>query len=87
MQTSKSIVADVRRFAGLDELSAMAESQNSFAIVAGKRIGPSLYVRYTYDTLAAVGALLVRYNLTKRWHLEAQSSENPAMDLFYSIEK
>ena len=87
LRSSNGIVADVRRAIGLDELSAMAESQNSFAIVAGKRIGPSLYVRYTYDTLAALGALLVRYNLSKRWHLEAQTSDSSAMDLFYSIEK
>jgi translocation and assembly module TamB len=73
--------------AGLDELSASAEAQNSFAIVAGKRLSDDLYVRYTYNTLSSVGAFLLRYDLTKRWHLEAQSGDNPAMDLLYSFER
>lgn len=85
LRSSSSIVADLQRMAGLDELSAVAETQNSFAIVAGKRIGPSLYVRYTYNTLSTIGALIVRYDLTKRWRVEALSSEQSAMDLFYRI--
>ncbi|MEZ5559151.1 MAG: translocation/assembly module TamB domain-containing protein [Pseudomonadales bacterium] len=87
LRSSSSIIGEVTRLTGLDELSAMAESQNSFAIVAGKRIGPDLYVRYTYNTLSAIGALLVRYDLTKRWRLEATSSETSSMDLLYSFEK
>ena len=85
LRSSSSIVADLQRIAGLDELSAVAETQKSFAIVAGKRIGPSLYVRYTYNTLSTIGALIVRYDLTRRWRVEALSSEYSAMDLFYRI--
>jgi translocation and assembly module TamB len=75
------------RMTGLDELSASAESQDSFAIVAGKRISDDLYVRYTYNTLSAVGVFLVRYELTSRWLLEAESGEQSSMDLLYSFEK
>ncbi|MEQ9002088.1 MAG: translocation/assembly module TamB domain-containing protein [Pseudomonadales bacterium] len=87
LSRSKGITGELMRMTGLDELSAMAEAQNSFAIVAGKRITDDLYVRYTYNTLSAVGAFLLRYSLTRRWHLEAQSGDNPAMDLLYSFEK
>ncbi|MEQ8857012.1 MAG: translocation/assembly module TamB domain-containing protein [Pseudomonadales bacterium] len=87
LSRSKGITSELMRRTGLDELSAMAESQNSFAIVAGKRITDDLYVRYTYDTLSALGAFLVRYELTKRWQLEAQSGEQSAMDLMYSFDK
>jgi len=81
------ITSEIKRITGLDELSAMAESQDSFAIVAGKRITEDVYVRYTYDTLTTMSALLVRYSLTDRWHLEARSSEYSSMDLMYTFEQ
>ncbi len=87
LSRSKGITSELMRMTGLDELSAMAETQDSFAIVAGKRITDDLYVRYTYNTLSAIGAFLVRYKLTSRWQLEAQSGEQSAMDLMYSFEK
>ena len=87
LSRSKGLTSELMRMTGLDELSASAESQDSFAIVAGKRISDDLYVRYTYNTLSAVGVFLVRYELTKRWLLEAESGEQSSMDLLYSFEK
>ena len=58
---------------GLDELSALAAAQNDVAIVAGKRITEDLYVRYSYNAISAVGALIVRYYLTDRWRLEVSN--------------
>jgi translocation and assembly module TamB len=87
LSRSKGITAGLMRRTGLDELSASAEAEDSFAIVAGKRLTDDIYVRYTYNTLSAVGAFLVRYELTRRWQLEAQSGEQSAMDLLYKFEK
>jgi translocation and assembly module TamB len=87
LSRSQNIAEELMRVTGLDELSAMAEAQNSFAIVAGKRISDDLYVRYTYNTLSAVGTFLVRYNLGTRWQLEGRSGEYSAMDLMFSFEK
>ena len=87
LSRSKGLTSELMRMTGLDELSASAESQDSFAIVAGKRISDDLYVRYTYNTLSAVGVFLVRYELTSRWLLEAESGEQSSMDLLYSFEK
>jgi translocation and assembly module TamB len=87
LSRSQNITAELMRRTGLDELSAMAEAQNSFAIVAGKRVTDQLYVRYTYNTLSALGAFLVRYDLDRRWQLEAQSGKHSAMDLMYRFEK
>ncbi|MDZ7670280.1 MAG: translocation/assembly module TamB domain-containing protein [Gammaproteobacteria bacterium] len=87
LSRSKGITSELMRMTGLDELSATAETEESFAIVAGKRINDDLYVRYTYNTLSAVGAFLVRYELGSRWQLEARSGEQSAMDLMYSFEK
>ncbi len=81
-----SITSEIMRITGLDELSAMAEGQDSFSVVAGKRVTNDVYLRYTYDTLTAMSALLVRYSLTDRWHLEARSSQESSMDLMYTFE-
>lgn len=87
LSRAKGLTSELMRMTGLDELSASAEAQDSFDIIAGKRVTDDLYVRYTYNTLSALGTFLVRYELTDRWSLEAQSGEQSAMDLMYSVEK
>ncbi|MFW6092915.1 MAG: translocation/assembly module TamB domain-containing protein [Pseudomonadota bacterium] len=87
LRRSQSITSDLLRLTGLDELSATAETEDSFAIVAGKRISDDLYVRYTYNTLSAVGEFLVRYELDNRWLLEGRTGEASAMDLMYKLER
>ncbi len=87
LSQSKGITGELMRLTGLDELSASAEAEDDFSIVAGKRVTDDLYVRYTYNTLSAVGAFLVRYDLSNRWQLEAASGEKSSMDLMYHIQK
>jgi translocation and assembly module TamB len=87
LSQSKSLTGQLQRISGLDELSAVAEAEDSFAIAAGKRIGKDLYLRYTYNTLSAVGAILISFDLTERWRLEALSGEDSAMDILYRIDR
>lgn len=87
LSRSKGITSELMRLAGLDELSASAESQDSFDIIAGKRVTDDLYVRYTYNTLSAMSAFLVRFDLSKRWQLEAESGEQSSMDILYHLRK
>jgi translocation and assembly module TamB len=72
---------------GLDELAALAAEQNDVAIVAGKRITEDLYVRYSYNALSAVSALIIRYHLSDRWRLEATNDVNSSMDLLYEFSR
>jgi translocation and assembly module TamB len=83
LSQSKSLTSKLKQISGLDELSAVAESEESFAIAAGKRISDQLFLRYTYNTLTAASAVLISLHLTDRWSLEAQSGEYSAMDLLY----
>ncbi len=82
-----SITSQLKRFTGLDEISAESESEDSFAVVAGKRLTNKIYIRYAYDTMTAMSAVLIRYSLAQRWHLVARSSEDSSMDLMYAIER
>ena len=83
LSQSKSLTSKLKQISGLDELSAVAESEESFAIAAGKRISDQLFLRYTYNTLTAASAVLISLHLTDSWSLEAQSGEYSAMDLLY----
>jgi translocation and assembly module TamB len=87
LSQSKSLIGELQRAAGLDELSAVAEGEDSFALAAGKQIGEDLYLRYTYNTLTAVGAILISLDLSDQWRLEALSGEDSAMDILYRIER
>ncbi len=85
LKRSTGVVQQLQRSLGLDELQALSTAQNDVAIVAGKRITDDLYVRYTYNALAAVGSLILRYHLTDRWRLEATTEGGNAMDLLYEF--
>lgn len=84
---SRSLIGQLQRAAGLDELSAVAEGQDGFSLAAGKRISESVYLRYLYNTLTAVGAILISFELTERWRVEAVSGEESAMDVLYRIDR
>ncbi len=87
LSQTQGVVQQLRNSLGLDELSALAAEQNDIAIVAGKRINDNLYVRYSYNALSAVGALIIRYYLTDRWRLEATNDLNSSMDLLYELKR
>ncbi len=85
LSQTQGVVEQLRGALGLDELSALAAEQNDVAIVAGKRITEDLYVRYSYNALSAVSALIIRYHLNERWRLEATNDVNSSMDLLYEF--
>jgi translocation and assembly module TamB len=87
LSRSRSLTAGLQRLIGLDEISAVAEGQDSFSIAAGKRLTDDIMVRYTYNTLTAAGAILISLDLTRRWRLEVESGEVSAVDLLYRLER
>lgn len=87
LSQSQGVVEQLRGALGLDELSALAAEQNDVAIVAGKRVTEDLYVRYSYNALSAVSALIIRYHLNERWRLEATNDVNSSMDLLYEFSR
>jgi translocation and assembly module TamB len=87
IKQSQGVVQELRGALGLDELSALAADQGDVAIVAGKRLTKDLYVRYTYNAMSAVGALIIRYYLTERWRMEATNDATSSMDFLYEFTK
>lgn len=73
---------------GLEEVAI--ESGNTpeqASLVIGKRLSPKLYVNYSIGLFEQVNQIRLRYQLTKRWALQAESGTYSGADLLYTIER
>ena len=74
---------------GLDqlELSSDSDGQNA-SLTVGKYITPKIFISYVMGLMEPLSIARIRYNLNKKWSLEANSSaESMGVDVYYSIEK
>ena len=55
-------------------------------IMVGGYIGPNLFLSYGIGVFEPVNALTLRYELTNNLYLEAVSSLENALDLFYTFQ-
>ncbi|MEO1573588.1 MAG: translocation/assembly module TamB domain-containing protein [Pseudomonadota bacterium] len=87
MSRSSPITQQLADGLGLDELTVGGDSVDAAELVAGKQINDRLYLRYTYGVFSNLGAILLRYRLSRRLTLEAGSADAQSLDLLYTIEK
>jgi translocation and assembly module TamB len=76
-----------RRF-GIDELTV--ESGGSFgggALVIRHYLSPKLYISYGVGLMEQFNAFLIRYQLSRRWSLEADSGVTTGADIVYTLER
>lgn len=57
------------------------------SLVLGTYLTPRIYVKYGVGLFESVNTLTLRYDLGKRWRLEAESGQSQGGDLLYSIER
>lgn len=62
-------------------------TQESAALVLGRRLSPRLYVNYSIGLFEPSNVLRLRYQLTPNWSLEAQSGTSSGGDLLYTLER
>ena len=73
---------------GLDD--ARIESEDGFheaSFVAGTYLSPSLYVSYGIGLFDPISTLRLRYLLSKKWTLQAETGAETGADLLYRIER
>ncbi|MCG7983614.1 MAG: translocation/assembly module TamB domain-containing protein [Candidatus Thiodiazotropha lotti] len=76
-----------RRF-GLEEFRLdTGSSLEEASFVAGTYLSPRLYVQYINELSSAESKLRMRYDLTDRWQLEAETGRTQAGDFFYTFER
>jgi translocation and assembly module TamB len=87
LQQAMPITDQLSQAVGLDELGLDPDNVDTGSVMAGKRITPDLYVRYSYGLFNRLGAVLLRYRLNSRLSLEARSAQDQSMDIIYTRER
>lgn len=74
---------------GLDEISVGSNWETTDAsLMLGKQISNRLYLRYAIGLFDALSTVMLRYTVSRRVHLEAQSGgDQQSIDLIYQIER
>jgi translocation and assembly module TamB len=73
---------------GLDEARIeTGSSREDAAFVAGKYLSPKLYVSYGVGLFEPVNTLRIRYSLTSKLTLQAQTGTYDATDILFRIER
>ena len=73
---------------GLEEASIQTgDTLEEAAFVVGKYLSPRLYVSYGIGIFNAVNTLRIRYLLSERLHLQAETGATTAGDALYTIER
>ncbi|MET0067419.1 MAG: translocation/assembly module TamB domain-containing protein [Candidatus Thiodiazotropha sp.] len=83
-----SLAEELGRQFGLEELRVdTGSSLDEAALVAGTYLSPRLYVQYISELSTGESKLRMRYDLTDRWQVEAETGNTQAGDFFYTFER
>ena len=88
LRGSNVLASSIGQGFGLDEASI--ESEGGFheaSFVAGTYLSPSLYVSYGIGLFDPISTLRLRYLLSKKWTLQAETGADTGADLLYRIER
>jgi autotransporter translocation and assembly factor TamB len=73
---------------GFDEVRVESnDTGDQASLVVGRYLSPELYVSYGVGLIESINSINLRYQLSERWHLEAESGEYQGADLLFSIER
>jgi translocation and assembly module TamB len=73
---------------GLDEMRVeSSDGGDQASLVVGRYLSPKLYVSYGVGLIESINTFSMRYQLSDKWQLKAESGESQSADLFYTIER
>ncbi len=73
---------------GLDEMRVESSDKGDQAsLVMGRYLSPKIYVSYGVGLIEAFNTFTVRYQISSKWQLKAESGEYQGADLLYTIER
>lgn len=84
----KSISSQLAESLGLDELSmrgGAGETTSGATVTLGKRLSKDFYVSYESSLAGTMGTLYIFYDLSRRFTLRAQTGEQSAIDLIFTL--
>jgi translocation and assembly module TamB len=73
---------------GLDDMRIETSDQgDQAALVVGRYLSPKLYASYGVGLIESVNTISVRYHISKKWLLKAESGGYQGADILYTIER
>jgi translocation and assembly module TamB len=73
---------------GLDEMRVeSSDTGEQASLVMGRYLSPKLYISYGVGLVEAFNTLTVRYQISDKWQLKAESGEAQGADILYTIER
>ena len=73
---------------GLDEMRVESnDTGDQASLVIGRYLSPRLYVSYGVGLIESVNTLSVRYKISDKWQLKAESGEYQGADIMYTFER
>ena len=87
LDQSSVITNQLRDLFALDEFGLNAGGDiDQTALIAGKQITPKVLVRTEMNIFDQLWSFFLRYKLTEKWSLEAESGERQGADIIYNVE-
>jgi translocation and assembly module TamB len=73
---------------GLDDMRVESSGKgDQAALVVGRYISPKLYASYGVGLIDSVNTLTLRYQLSSKWQIKAESGEAQGADILYTIDR
>jgi translocation and assembly module TamB len=72
---------------GLDQMSITGSNAQTASLIVGKYLNPRLYLSYGLGIFDKISTAKLRYDLSRRFSVEAERGSESGVDIFYKIEK
>ena len=73
---------------GFDEMRVESnDTGDQASLVVGRYLSPKLYVSYGVGLIESINTLKLRYTISDKWQIKAESGEYPGADILYTIER
>jgi translocation and assembly module TamB len=80
------VAAEIGRTLGIADFGVEG-SENGPALTVGRYVTPQLYLQYLSGIRSTVNRLRMRYDLTRRIQIQAETGDGQAADIFYTFER
>lgn len=82
------VVKEIGRRIGLDDVGVTQEDDSdNLSVYVGTYLTPQLYMQYISELGERSNKIRMRYDLTKRIQVEAETGDAQSADIFYTIER
>jgi translocation and assembly module TamB len=92
LQNSGFLTNSLANTFGLSELKVKTQQQTqtgqtTASLIAGKYLTPRLYLSYGIGLFQSLNTIRLRYDISKRWSIEAEQGTETSADILYKVGK